>query len=416
MQVSEASSARTDTKNILKGAVQQNALNKKQGVLEKLFCLWFDGMVYNQIWEDPVVDAEALQLGPDSKILTISSGGCNLLNYLAYDPAEIHAVDLNPNHMQLARLRLAAVRHLPDYPSLLQFFGAAEGSENLVAYEKYIRPHLDDEARHFWESPSMFRLGASRRIDFFSKNLYNYTRSGFFIRMLHWLCRLAKCSPEKILNASSLEEQRVLFERHLAPTFNHWIVRTFGKLPVMVYSLGIPPQQFTALKEDAESIVDVYRRRTERLACNFPVSENYFAWQAFARCYNLKEQAALPLYLQEEHYENIRSRVDRVTTNITTTTAFIQNAPEGSLNSFVFLDSQDWMTQQQVTDLWQAIARAGESGSRIIFRTAGSQSPIGELLPEELLREFNYHDTQSQELYEQDRSAVYGGFHIYERR
>jgi len=416
MQLSEASQPQTDTKEILKGAVQQNAIHNKQGILEKLFCLWFDGMVYNQIWEDPVVDAQALNLNERSKILTISSGGCNLLNYLAYDPAEIHAVDLNPNHMQLARLRLAAIEYLPDYPSLLQFFGSAKGPENLVAYEKYIRPHLDDQARHFWESPSMFRVGASRRIDFFAKNLYNYTRSGFFIRLLHWLCRLAKCSPEKILEARSLEEQRDLFQKHLAPTFEHWLVKTFGKLPITVYSLGIPPQQFTALKEDAESIVDVYKRRIERLACNFPVQENYFAWQAFARQYNVNEQNALPLYLQEEHYDTIRSRVARITTTVTTTTSFIQNAQEGSLNAFVFLDSQDWMTQQQVINQWQAIADAGEPGSRIIFRTAGSRSPIGDLLPESLLSQFVYHSELSKELYEKDRSAVYGGFHIYERR
>ena len=70
----------------LKKAVHHHRLASKRGLLERLFTLWFRGFVYNQIWEDPRVDAEALGLGPDSSLLTISSGGCNVLNYLVHEP------------------------------------------------------------------------------------------------------------------------------------------------------------------------------------------------------------------------------------------------------------------------------------------------------------------------------------------
>ena len=405
---------RAEAREILKGAVQQNSLSKKKGILEKLFRVWFDGMVYNQIWEDPVCDAEALKLGPNSKIVTISSGGCNLLNYLAYDPASINAVDLNPNHMNLARLRLAAVKHLPNYEALLQFFGAARGKENLQLYKQYIREHLSEEEQKFWERVSALRPGTPKRIQYFTRNLYNYSRSGYFIRFLHVLCRAAKCDTRKILKAKSLEEQKELFDKHLAPTFDHWVVKSLGKLPVMLYSLGIPPQQFQNLLDDEDSIIELYRNRVKRLACNFPIQENYFAWQAFARRYDLDNQSALPLYLQEEQYENMKERVGRITTQITTTTQFISESDENSLNCFVFLDSQDWMSATQMTELWDAVSKAGEPGSRVIFRTAGKESPIESVLPKELMEKFTYHKDLSLELYEKDRSAVYGGFHIYE--
>ena len=54
-----------------------------------MFTFWFNSFVYNQIWEDPRVDLKALALTPESRMLTISSGGCNVLNYLIHKPEHI---------------------------------------------------------------------------------------------------------------------------------------------------------------------------------------------------------------------------------------------------------------------------------------------------------------------------------------
>ena len=65
-------------------AVHHSPLISQRGLLERLFTFWFNSLVYNQIWEDPRVDLAALQLVPEeSRIVTISSGGCNVLNYLS---------------------------------------------------------------------------------------------------------------------------------------------------------------------------------------------------------------------------------------------------------------------------------------------------------------------------------------------
>src|SRR5688572_7684824 len=108
----------------LQTAVQTESLSSKQGVLQKLFAVWFDAFVYNQIWEDPRVDIEALQLDGSSRVLTISSGGCNALNYLLESPESVTAVDLNRHHIYLLNLKIAALKHLPDYDSFFAFFGA----------------------------------------------------------------------------------------------------------------------------------------------------------------------------------------------------------------------------------------------------------------------------------------------------
>ncbi len=88
-------------------------------MLERLFTLAFSGLVYPQIWEDPEVDMAALDLAPGKRILTIASGGCNVMSYLTVSPAGISAVDLNPAHVALVKLKIAAIKHLPDYEILL---------------------------------------------------------------------------------------------------------------------------------------------------------------------------------------------------------------------------------------------------------------------------------------------------------
>ena len=80
----------------------------------------------------------------------------------------------------------------------------------------------------------------------------------------------------------------------------------------------------------------------------------------------------------------------------------------------MLLDSQDWMPPHVIAELWGEIARVGAPGTRVIFRTAGERSPIDKALPADLLDRFTYHDARSRELHRQDRSAIYGMFHLYE--
>ena len=136
----------------LQSAVQTQSLSSKQGILQRLFAVWFDAFVYNQIWEDPRVDLEALQLDHKSRVLTISSGGCNALNYLLENPKSVTAVDLNRHHIYLLNLKLAALRHLPNHESFFRFFGKGCAAETGSDYLRYLAPHLDRETRRFWES------------------------------------------------------------------------------------------------------------------------------------------------------------------------------------------------------------------------------------------------------------------------
>jgi S-adenosylmethionine-diacylglycerol 3-amino-3-carboxypropyl transferase len=404
------------TAELLEHAVHQHSALSRHGISERLFTFWFNSFVYNQIWEDPRVDLEAMEVDSSTRILTISSGGCNVLNYLTRSPEKIHAVDLNRNHICLLKLKLAALRYLPDYEDFFLFFGCANDRRNWDNYRHYLAEHLDSEMREFWEGGHWLRrLLFGPRIKYFTKNFYDYAKLGYFLRFLHIIMRVHRCDPSRLLNASTPEEQRRIYHEDIEPMFDHWIVRSAGKLPLALYSLGIPPQQFRAMEtETAGGMIAVYRERVERLACGFPMSDNYFSWQAFGRGYDRAFRRALPAYLKAENFDTLRRNLDRVETHVTTLTGFMRSQPAQSLDRFVFLDSQDWMKPEQMEELWGEVARVGRPGSRVIFRTAASQSPIEDSLSSDLRRKFVYKKERSEELFKKDRSAIYGGFHLYE--
>ena len=398
----------------LKRAVQQSRPLSHEGLLERLFTVWFQGLVYTQIWEDPRVDAQAIQLDDSSRVLTISSAGCNVLNYLTHEPERILAVDLNGAHMALTRLKIAALRHLPDHEAFFQFFGVGRGAENLQAYRKHVQPHLDAPTRQFWEERPWAGL-RSPRIRAFEDGFYEHGVLSRFQGVAGLVSRLVQGRrSEELLEATTRGEQRQFFEDCVAPFFDHPVVRRIAEHPATLYSFGIPPSQYQSLAEAADaSIVDLYRDRLERLVCGFPLSDNYFAWQAFGRRYDTEHRKALPPYLRRRHFAQLRYHLDRVDTRIASLTDVLRDQPDSSFDSFVLLDAMDWMEPAAIASLWTEIARVGAPGARIIFRTAGPASVVGPALPPALHRRFSYQRARSEELHTQDRSAIYGMFHLY---
>jgi S-adenosylmethionine-diacylglycerol 3-amino-3-carboxypropyl transferase len=399
---------------LLERAAHQRPAITKRGALERLFTLMFQGFVYNQIWEDPDVDLAALDLKPYHSLLTIASGGCNVLNYLAADPGRIIAVDLNPNHVALTRLKLAALANLPDYETFFRFFGEANDTANRAAYDTYIADRLDPVTRHHWEKRNA--LG-HRRVNMFARNLYRYGLLGRFIGILHVVAKLNGKRLEGMLEAKTPEEQRAAFDRLIAPLFDNKSIRLISKSPVSLYALGIPPAQYDELIGPHGNVMATLRERVERLACDFPISENYFAWQAFGRGYDTVHRKAVPAYLRAETYDVIKARADRVEVHHAMLTDFLKGRNAGSLHRFVLLDSQDWMSPAQCSSLWAEIDRTADpKDARVIFRTAGADSPLPTKLKPGLLDPWQYLEAESKAFHAKDRSSIYGGFHVYVRK
>ncbi|MDO1584514.1 DUF3419 family protein [Rhizobium oryzicola] len=398
----------------LKTALLQHRPLSASGMSERLFGLLFSGLVYPQIWEDPDVDMEAMDLSEGQSIVTIGSGGCNMLAYLSRAPRSIDVVDLNPHHIALNRLKLKAFETLPGHADVVRFLSAEGTGVNGKAFDRFIAPGLDPVTRAYWEKRN---IKGQRRVSVFDRNIYRTGLLGRFIAVGHLLARMHGVDLTEMTQARSLREQRQFFETKIAPLFDRPVIRWITSRKSSLFGLGIPPQQYDELASVAAegSIAPVLRQRLEKLACHFPLRDNYFAWQAFARRYPRPEEGSLPTYLRAEHYRAIRENAGNVIVHHATFTELLSHKTAGSVDRYVLLDAQDWMNDRQLNDLWAEITRTASSKARVIFRTAAEKSVIEGRLSPAIREQWNYLEERSTALNLQDRSAIYGGFHIYER-
>lgn len=399
-------------KQQLTQAVLQNKALSKTGLQERLFAHAFTQLVYPQIWEDPEIDMQALDIKPDHNLVCIASGGCNIMSYLMRQPASITAVDLSPAHVALNKLKLVAAKHSPNYQTFYNFFGQAADPVNPNVYDIYFRPHLDKTTNAYWNS----RKGLTgRKIDMFANGFYRYGLLGKFIRSVHAFTKLYGVDLSEFTECRTPDEQKRFFKIKIEPIFESRFLKFIVNNRISLFGLGIPPQQYEALASVANGdIMAVLKERTRSLMCDFPLKENYFAWQAFAGRYNADGTGPVPPYLKIENLSILRKTADRVDVRNESLTKYLSTVPACSKNGYVLLDAQDWMTDDQLADLWGQITRTATPKARVIFRTAGISSILPGRVPDKILCHWDYLEEQSEELNQKDRSAIYGGFHIYE--
>ena len=73
------------------------------------------------------------------------------------------------------------------------------------------------------------------------------------------------------------------------------------------------------------------------------------------------------------------------------------------------------MRPHPVTSTSASHRTAHDTDARVIFRTAGADSPLPKKLPPSLLGQWHYLEAESRGLHARDRSSIYGGFHVYTR-
>lgn len=396
----------------LRNAVGYRRSLTSANLMNAVFASLFKGLVYPQIWEDPEIDMAALAIAPHNHIVAIASGGCNVLSYLTANPARITALDLNPTHVALNKLKLAAATHFPTWNEFYRFFGVANEKANIAAYDRWLAEHLDEKSRAYWER-RRFGIGA-RRIGVFARNFYRHGLLGRCIGLGHFVAKAYGVNPRDLLRARSLEEQKIYFATALAPLFDRRLIRWALARQFSLFGLGIPPAQYEALAGAGNgSMAAVIYERLERLSCNFSLKDNYFAWQAFDRGYSRDEEGPLPPYLRRDNFETIKAHANRVEVLNRSFTEYLEMQAEVSCDRYVLLDAQDWMDDRQLNSLWREITRTAKPGARVIFRTAAKPSLLPGRVAPEILERWDYREAESLAFTARDRSAIYGGFHLY---
>ncbi|KKY24810.1 putative sialidase [Phaeomoniella chlamydospora] len=165
-----------------------------------------DEYIYAFNWEDPRADIRLLNINSSDVLLTITSAGDNILDYLLESPRRVHAVDLNPNQNHLLELKVAAFTALP-HSDVWQLFGLGRHPDFRNLLIQKLSPHLSSQALQYWlEHTSAFTS---------KHGLYETGGSRHAVRLVRWLVNLFKLneSVRQLLNAGTLNEQREAWPR-----------------------------------------------------------------------------------------------------------------------------------------------------------------------------------------------------------
>ncbi len=366
-----------------------------------------DQLIFNSSWEDPAIDRKLLDLDSTSDILTITSAGDNVLDYLLDSPNSITSVDLNPAQNALAEFKIATIKNT-SYDTLFDLFGYGQ-------YNK-IEPLLDNLKSQL--SPTSYNFWKKRKHYFTSKlPFYHYGTSGLIARGFYYHLKLNKKLRGKVnemVNCSTLEEQYNLQLELEKILFNNIIAKILLKNKFMLSFLGIPDAQakLVEVHNDYHNMYDFIVGSLRTVFKEFPLSQNYF-WYLYTKGQYSKETC--PNYLKEENFELLRQNVSKV--NLVTDSFFnqLKNSPDNSYSHIILLDHFDWFWEDRETQLkvWIEIKRVAKPKAKILFRSAASNR---EYLIPEIRNEIDYRDDLTKGFTNRGRVGTYGSVNFGELR
>lgn len=357
-------------------------------------------LVYNTCWEDPRLDREMMNLQPDSRVVMITSAGCNALDYLLDGPAEIHAVDMNPRQNALLQLKIAMIQR-DHFEDLFQLFG--EGSHlKFKELLEELKPTLHPFSSRYWKAKSYYFRASSLNPSFY----YRGTAGQMAWIALHTFLGSSKVRDymDALLQAGSVEEQKRLYQ-HIKPVLWSGLVTWLIRQPVAMTMIGVPRAQVRLIETQFQGGLTGYiRSKMEHVLTEIPFSENYF-WRVYLTGHYSRQ--CCPNYLREEHQATLQQRVNRITTHSTTVANFLRENP-GDYSHYVLLDHQDWLAAhkpQALEEEWKLILENSRPGTSILMRSA---SPVIDFIPEFALERLKVDTELADRLHPLDRVGTYG--------
>ena len=368
-------------------------LPAKRNLLERLV---FRGIVFNMSWEDPEMDRQAFRLTSSDTVISISSAGCNPLNFLCQSPKKLISIDGNPAQNAILELKLAAIRTL-DHARFFDIFAARKPSVVTGVYRSQLRPHLSHRSREFWD----------RNLWMAARDLYRFGGMGLFCRALRHFLRMLGFNPRRVdefFELRTLAEQREWYHTYAAPKLWGPWSRRFVQCRPLMYLAGVHPNQFR-LVDGRHDMYEYVKERIEHVLTEVPIYDNYFLSQTVTGRFRGNR---VPPYLLEENFETLRRNLDRVQVVNGWLGPYLDTLPRGSVTRFNLLDIFDWMSAEVFEATLQSVLRAAAPGAIMIYRSGSYRlDPPASILPH-----VQQHPELAKRLLASDRSATYGSFYV----
>lgn len=352
-------------------------------------------LIFTMNWEDPESDYQALKINPGDRMMTITSGGCNTLSFLLYDPAEIYAVDINPSQSYLLELKIAAIKNL-EHDRFIAFLGLNNADDRLYTYNN-LKQDLSDDARAFWD----------QNIEMIEKGFLINGRYEKFVKLAGRVMTViqGKRRINNLFIEKSPAEQKDFYGRYWNTRRTRFIFNLFFNKYILA-KRGLKADYFH-FDDGSDSFSASFFNRFSRALRDIPVKGNYFLHLYLKGCYKSIEE--VPDYLLERNFNTIKSRIDRIKIVTADAKHWLSAKPDDSLNCLGLSNICELMDQEETLKFFNEVYRAACPDARISFRNLMIPREVPEVLRDRIVLDGSLSKT----IYENDRSFVYGKVAAY---
>lgn len=363
------------------------------------------------------MDQSALRLQPDDRVVMITGGGCNVLNFYLAGMRCLHAVDLNPCQSALLELKLAGAAGL-DFADFFALFGEGRHANFKKLYKERLRPRLSLCAQRFWDKrQGYFSPGLWRR------RFHHRSTAGLAYKiLLEWRRlwpQLGRKLDELYCFDTIAEQAAAYHALDLRRRFHSRMFRWIFRREMLMDLMAIPREQFQQIEKRYPGGMPGFAQDCmENVFTRTLLKENYF-WQVawFGRF----TPSCCPPYLLQENFSRLAGIMDSIHIHTATLAEFLSSTEE-KFDKFVLLDHMDWLGGPDRSELvreWDGIIRTASDRARIIFRTAGPDAGYLQNLPvtshgrTAMLQDCVHFDRSlAAELHRKDRVSIYGNFYV----
>ena len=353
------------------------------------------GIHYAQCWEDPRTLMQALEITREDDVISVASGGDNTLALLLSNPRSLTAVDRNPAQIFLVELKICAIQRL-ECDDFVRFVGARPCQDRLRLYS-YVRPFLSQGAREYWDGQTQDLVKGIIHCGKFERYFRVFRK--LVLPFIH-----DRKAVEQLLAASSLDQQRIFYDRAWNNRRWQWLFRIFfGKF--LLGHLGRDPSffQHVTLDKVGEEILT----RTRHGLTEVPIHDNYFVEYILTGHYGDLEKAHP--YLRESNFSFLREHAGRVRLVCADLDEHLKSLRPGSVSKCNLSDIFEYVSYQAFERTLGEILRVCRSDARIASWTllTSRNAPSG------LTGRIDPCTSTSRELFAQNRTFFYGSFHIW---
>jgi S-adenosylmethionine-diacylglycerol 3-amino-3-carboxypropyl transferase len=312
-----------------------------------------DRLFFAQVREDPRLEVAALTGQFDGPVAVVTSGGCTALTLLAQGARRVIGIDLNRTQNHVCELKAAAVTQLGPTAAAALLGGSPADGDRIDTYQK-VRPALSPGAYAYWDA----RTGTLRA------GVLNAGVTERLMRVIARSVRLFIHSParvERLLAQTGQDEQRRFYDEQW--NSRRWRLMFQALCNRLVMRRTYDPAFFAHV--DNPSFAAHFHHTAGLALRELPAADNYFLQFIFTGQY---PPGAVPDYLDEAHSAQLADTTARLELVDASFADYLRQQPDASFAGFSLSNICEWLTEEQIDDLFGQVVRTARPGARLVFR------------------------------------------------